>query len=234
MMELKVHCDCGQKYKFDVEPQNGRMPFEVNCPICGASGTAKANASLQQMAVFKPIDPTSATIRVVAPAPDAPAAAPRVAAAPPPISIRSTTSMPAAASSGRPGGRTTTVSQEGRDQAVVEARAKILWGDNPDEAIRFLMLRGFTTEEATEKIHAMIKERRRTIRGEGFKKIIIGSLLAFASSGALFGMWKVGFISPFVGGGVGLACVGGLWMLFNGLLKFLAPGSQGGDAAGND
>lgn len=42
-MEIKVQCDCGQKFKFDVEPVNGRMPWEVNCPVCGLSGTDKAN-----------------------------------------------------------------------------------------------------------------------------------------------------------------------------------------------
>lgn len=42
-MEIKIQCDCGQKFKFDVEPVNGRMPWEVNCPVCGASGTDKAN-----------------------------------------------------------------------------------------------------------------------------------------------------------------------------------------------
>ena len=42
-MEIKVQCDCGQKFKFDAEPVNGRMPWEVNCPVCGLSGTDKAN-----------------------------------------------------------------------------------------------------------------------------------------------------------------------------------------------
>ncbi|HVU27911.1 MAG TPA: hypothetical protein VHG71_09270 [Verrucomicrobiae bacterium] len=42
-MELKVLCDCGQKFKFDAEPVNGRMPFTVNCPVCNADGTEKAN-----------------------------------------------------------------------------------------------------------------------------------------------------------------------------------------------
>lgn len=42
-MEIKVQCDCGQKFKFDVEPVDGRMPWEVNCPVCGLSGTDKAN-----------------------------------------------------------------------------------------------------------------------------------------------------------------------------------------------
>jgi hypothetical protein len=45
-MELKVVCGCGQKYKFDVEPVNGRMPFAVNCPVCGVDGTVAANAIL--------------------------------------------------------------------------------------------------------------------------------------------------------------------------------------------
>lgn len=84
MIELKVYCDCGQKYKFDVEPVNGQMPFTVACPICRRDGTAKANAMLQQMAVFKPIgsEPTAAS----APAPVAPPPFTVHAGAPPPMS----------------------------------------------------------------------------------------------------------------------------------------------------
>jgi hypothetical protein len=48
MLEIKVQCDCGQRYKFDVEPVNGRMPITVNCPTCGADGTGKANLILSQ------------------------------------------------------------------------------------------------------------------------------------------------------------------------------------------
>jgi hypothetical protein len=47
-MELKVACNCGQNYKFDVEPVNGQMPFAVNCPVCGADGTPLANQLLTQ------------------------------------------------------------------------------------------------------------------------------------------------------------------------------------------
>ncbi|HEV2320342.1 MAG TPA: hypothetical protein VGV18_11360 [Verrucomicrobiae bacterium] len=47
-MELKIACDCGQKYKFDVEPVEGRMPFPVNCPVCGVDGTPAANQVLAQ------------------------------------------------------------------------------------------------------------------------------------------------------------------------------------------
>jgi len=47
-MELKVVCNCGQKYKFDVEPIGGRMPIRVNCPVCGADGTKSADDVLAQ------------------------------------------------------------------------------------------------------------------------------------------------------------------------------------------
>ena len=49
-MELKVLCDCGQKYAFDVEPVAGQMPIYVNCPSCGKDGTQTANALLAEQA----------------------------------------------------------------------------------------------------------------------------------------------------------------------------------------
>jgi len=109
-MELKVECDCGQRYKFDVEPVHGRMPFPVNCPTCGADGTAKANALLQQSvgaAAPPPIRVAavaggSAGLRVAAAAPPvlgaAPAASAGAAGAPPPLRA-----IQAAGAKSRPG-----------------------------------------------------------------------------------------------------------------------------------
>src|SRR5580700_5914281 len=81
MIELKVHCDCGQKYKFDVEPVNGQMPFTVACPICKRDGTPKANTLLQQMAIFKQVEPAPAATMAPPPAPM------RVSIAPAPASV---------------------------------------------------------------------------------------------------------------------------------------------------
>jgi hypothetical protein len=47
-MEVKVACRCGQKFAFDVEPVNGRMPVPVSCPGCGRDGTPAANEILAQ------------------------------------------------------------------------------------------------------------------------------------------------------------------------------------------
>jgi hypothetical protein len=46
MSEIKVQCDCGQKIKFDVDPSYTRIPFPVNCPVCGADCLDKANQAL--------------------------------------------------------------------------------------------------------------------------------------------------------------------------------------------
>ena len=47
-MEIKVVCDCGTKYAFEVEPVDGHMPQPVKCPACGANGTAQANAAIRE------------------------------------------------------------------------------------------------------------------------------------------------------------------------------------------
>ena len=82
-MELKVVCYCGQKYKFDVQPIDGRMPFTVNCPVCNVDGTPLANQLLREQ--ISPSVPASApvvTAPLIAPLPTpAPAAPAPVAAA---------------------------------------------------------------------------------------------------------------------------------------------------------
>ena len=40
MIPIKIICHCGQKYAFDVQPVDGRMPVPVYCPACGRDGTA--------------------------------------------------------------------------------------------------------------------------------------------------------------------------------------------------
>jgi hypothetical protein len=71
-MDLKVVCYCGQKYKFDVEPVDGRMPYAVNCPVCGADGTPLANQLISQQlssgSAPPPVLPTVAPAPMAVPA----------------------------------------------------------------------------------------------------------------------------------------------------------------------
>jgi hypothetical protein len=79
-MELKIVCQCGQKYKFDVEPVGGRMPFTVNCPVCQADGTMTANMRLAEHFRFVPPPPQANAPPQVVPNPVVPPPPP-----PPPI-----------------------------------------------------------------------------------------------------------------------------------------------------
>ena len=46
-MEVKILCNCGTKYAFPVEVENGQMIGMVACPNCQADGTDAANESVR-------------------------------------------------------------------------------------------------------------------------------------------------------------------------------------------
>ena len=46
---VKIFCACGQKYSFEVQPVEGRMPFSVACPACSQDGTNQANQVIARM-----------------------------------------------------------------------------------------------------------------------------------------------------------------------------------------
>ena len=64
MMEVKIQCACGAKFKFDVEPVNGMMPAPVHCPTCNADATVSANVIIsqnRQAALAAPAPPVGGT-----------------------------------------------------------------------------------------------------------------------------------------------------------------------------
>ena len=60
MIAVKILCGCGQKYVFDVDPLNGRMPSPVQCPVCRMDGTAAANEVIAQMLGIHALQPVPA------------------------------------------------------------------------------------------------------------------------------------------------------------------------------
>jgi hypothetical protein len=51
---VKVVCVCGQKYAFEVQPRDGRMPAPVACPVCKRDGTAEANRIIASLLAADP------------------------------------------------------------------------------------------------------------------------------------------------------------------------------------
>jgi len=64
MVSIKIQCRCGQRYAFDVEPVNGRMPSSVSCPACGTDGTDAANEVIGQSLAGKSDIPPSSGLRL--------------------------------------------------------------------------------------------------------------------------------------------------------------------------
>jgi hypothetical protein len=82
MIPVKIQCGCGQRYAFDVEPVDDRMPSPVACPGCGADGTAAANEVIARALAAQPTVATSGRIKLRMQAPAAssvPPVAPSVA-----------------------------------------------------------------------------------------------------------------------------------------------------------
>lgn len=96
-MEIKIQCSCGTRYKFDVEPVEGRLPGPVTCPSCGTEGTASANKIIQERlgAQPVPVQPSSIpALRVTFAAPIAPAPAGAESVSPAPKAWRSQVPAP--------------------------------------------------------------------------------------------------------------------------------------------
>jgi hypothetical protein len=212
-MRIKLQCECGQRFAFDVEPVDGRMPSSVECPACGTDKIEAANAFIAQN-----IEPqTAETRRRDEPVPISipPHAAPaRIAAAAPSAEHRAPRPIPG---------------QTGRSQAKAEARAKISWGDPPIKVLAYLRSNGYGKEESTALVQELLRERFATIRGKGITKIIGGALLVCLFVGIFLIFRAGGLMSPLF---LGLTCamgVYGLWLLANGIMMLMAPKASSGD-----
>jgi len=216
MIPIKIQCGCGQRYAFEVEPVGDRLPSPVACPVCGADGTAAANEAIAQSVAARPITIPAANM----PLPVAPASSPESQASP------ATPARPFV-----PPRVTRLPGQIDRPQAVYEARAKISWGDPPQEVLKFLMIQGFTYEEASELVQGMFRERAATIRGNGILKIVLGAVLMCVPIAAWLTFLSIGFIFMKL---FAVAIMVGLYGAYNvlrGIFMVLAPKSEAGDVA---
>jgi hypothetical protein len=263
MVTLKIECTCGQKYAFDTEPVNGRMPSAVACPVCGADGTEASNAALAQ-SFPQQAAPVAAPMPVAVPAmaaASAPAAgAPiRIAAAapaqgglriggssgggglrlsggashsPPPAAGQPESAPPPAAAPAaprRPVGRLP--GQMDPQQARHEARAKILWGDPPEQVTSWLCVQGFSRPEAQALVNELSNERAKTVRSGGIRNIGTGIVLLCVPIGVV--LYTVVYLQVIQSTLLGLSAMAGLfgiYLIIKGIIKVVAPKSLTGDA----
>lgn len=222
MTSIKIECGCGQRYAFDVEPVNGQMPYTVACPVCGADGTSVANEVIAQS--FQPV-----AVAAV-PAGRSETAAPSFQAAP---AMR--IAQPAVHVSAPTAPRTTHTrsvllpGQTDPTQVAHEARAKIFWGDPPQEVLKFLMINNVPRQEAMEIIRELTHERVVQMRKNGLIKIFSGILMVCVPIGGWFGGMAMLSIKLFA-----VMIMLGLWGAYRalkGTFMVVAPKAQQGDVS---
>lgn len=114
---------------------------------------------------------------------------------------------------------------------VIEAKAKISWGDTPDEVIKFMMMHGFTVDEARSQVNEMFNDRAATIRKTGFGKMVMSVPLMCVPLGALVVFHQIGVFSAKLFGLALMVGLYGVWLLIKGSIMFVSPKSESGDVA---
>jgi hypothetical protein len=212
---IKIQCECGQRYAFDADPVAGALPTPVVCPVCGADGTATANAIIAQSLQTNQtvVAPRRAPLRVATPTPAEDRAA---SAAPTRTEVLRPTLLPG---------------QVDRAQAEHEARAKILWGDSREEVFKYLRIQGFGHEEAFALVQELFLERAATIRSDGIRKIVIGTGLICVPIVSLLIFFAIGVILLKIFAATVVVGFWGVWMVFKGAFMVLSPKTEAGDAS---
>lgn len=251
MIPVKIECECGQHYAFEVEPVNGRMPSAIVCPGCGGDGTVAANDVISVALTGIPVAENPKAIAPSPPVPNLHLAASYAAPESIPASIApapaqsglhlsggSRLALPEASSA--PASSTEAIRAMGamhaerfglvsREQAETEARAKVSWGEAPDEVIKYLMMQSFTYEEAKTLVDYLMKGRLVEVRKKGIRNVFQGLAMMCVPFVALY--LNMAMISIIIMGG----CFGvGVWGFFKvviGIMTIAAPKMESGDVA---
>ena len=117
-----------------------------------------------------------------------------------------------------------------RDKLLVEARARIIWGEPSSSVFDFLVSNDISEKDAAAKVKEFSLERNRELRRFGFRDIIIGVLLVGATgiTMCLFFPLCSGFISLYIRAvwPLGFVVIYGLWKVVNGIINFVWPQSE--------
>jgi hypothetical protein len=107
----------------------------------------------------------------------------------------------------------------------------MLWGDAPEEVVKFLRMKGLSIEEASSLGDSLLKERVKILRGIGIQKIFTGFGLMCVPVVAFFGFLHMGYFPIKLFAITVMVGLYGAWRLLKGTFMFLSPKSESGDVA---
>jgi hypothetical protein len=110
-------------------------------------------------------------------------------------------------------------------QLIIEARARIIWGESIASVREFLITNGLDGPLADARIKDFVRERNIEIRKWGVRNIAIGVVLLAIAGLATYSISHsgVGYTGSRQAVGPVLAGVYGLWKLANGIIQLVRP-----------
>ena len=120
------------------------------------------------------------------------------------------------------------------DDLMVEARARIIWGDEPLSVRYYLTSNGMSAADADAQIKQFTLERNAEIRKLGIKNVLIGVALIGAAGIFFYPLYAsshIPSVSVRSGKGYGVlfgAALYGLWKLVKGIIYLVRPKSEHG------
>lgn len=119
------------------------------------------------------------------------------------------------------------------EQLAAEARARIIWGHNPEEVLEWLQENGTPSAVADAIVKAGLAERAREVRGNGMRELakggalVLGAGLIAVAMFSLFERVPVRLLVPVFAG-----ALYGLYLLLNGAISVLSGSSHGSVSGG--
>ncbi len=125
------------------------------------------------------------------------------------------------------------------DKVVLEARARIIWGESFSSVRAFLVSNGISESDADAQIQEFAIERNREIRSIGIRSVVVGVLVTCSAGGVLY--WIATWILPpgaarvyglggnsVITGVIVLVAIAvyGLWRLVKGIVYLVRPQSE--------
>lgn len=121
--------------------------------------------------------------------------------------------------------------QKTPEQAQIEARAKVFWGDSAEEVIKYLQMQGISYDDACVMVDEMFSEREKTIRARGVRKILIGGVMMLVPVVVYLILASFGYIDFKL---LSMAVVVGLvgaWFCLKGTFMLVSPQTELGEVS---
>lgn len=121
--------------------------------------------------------------------------------------------------------------QKTPEQAQIEARAKVFWGDPAEDVIKYLQMQGISYDDACLMVDAMFAERERAIRARGIRKICIGVVMMLVPVIVYLILASVGYIDFKLLSMAVVVGLAGAWFCLKGTFMVVSPSTEMGEVS---